>query len=142
MNPFGHYYGPQRHHWGRGKDEILATYTLVTPQGKSIAPAYNGNSETTMLALFGFEGAIPDEGQIKDITAFADGAVASDNEQGILTPFDGNNVKFKEAKADGIEENKLMNPVWSGLAGNLNNYVSKGSKAVFHIVKNQLKARQ
>ncbi|MBR3150311.1 MAG: hypothetical protein IKF64_09075 [Eubacterium sp.] len=142
MNPFGHYYGDQRHHWGRAKDQILATYTLITPQGKSIGPAYNGNGETAMLALFGFEGEEPDEAQMSDILAFADGAVATDNEAGALVPYYGDNVRIKEAKADGIEENKLMNPVWSGLAGNIKNYATKGVSAVTHIVKSQIKARK
>ena len=142
MNPFGHYYGEQRHHWGRAKDEILATYTMITPQGKSIGPAYNGNGETAMLALFGFEGEEPTKEQMADIIAFADGAVATDNEAGALTPFYGDNVRIKEAKADGIEENKLINPVWSGLAGNIKNYATKGTKAITHIVKSQIKSRK
>ncbi len=142
MNPFGHYYGNQRHHWGRAKDEILATYTMITPQGKSIGPAYNGNGETAMLALFGFSGSKPTDEQMSDIIAFADGAVATDNEAGVLTPFYGDNVRIKEAKADGIEENQLINSVWSGLAGNIKDYATKGSKAVFHIIKSQFKSRK
>jgi hypothetical protein len=39
MNPFGTYYGKQRHHFSRANDEILETYTLVAAQGKSIAPS-------------------------------------------------------------------------------------------------------
>ena len=142
MNPFGHYYGNQRHHWGRAKDEILATYTMITPQGKSIGPAYNGNGETAMLALFGFSGSEPTDEQMSDIIAFADGAVATDNEAGVLTPFYDDNVRIKEAKADGIEENQLINSVWSGLAGNIKDYATKGSKAVFHIIKSQFKSRK
>ena len=52
MNPFGTYYGNQRHHFSRGNDEILNTYTLVAAQGKSIAPSYNGSSETAMFGLY------------------------------------------------------------------------------------------
>ncbi len=142
MNPFGHYYGNQRHHWGRAKDEILATYTLVTPQGKSIGPAYNGNSETAMMAFFGINSDMPKDEQLADIIAFADGAVAAENESGILSPFYGDNVKFKTAQADGIDESKLKNPIFSGLAGNLKNYVTKGTKAIGHIVKSQVKAKK
>lgn len=142
MNPFGHYYGEQRHHWGRAKDEILATYTMITPQGKSIGPAYNGQGETAMLALFGFSGAEPTDEQMADIIAFADGAVATDNEAGVLTPFYGDNVRIKEAKADGIQEDKLINSVWSGLAGNIKDYATKGTKAITHIVKSQIKSRK
>ncbi|MBO7319737.1 MAG: glycosyl hydrolase family 57, partial [Clostridia bacterium] len=46
MNPFGTYYGKQRHRRGRAKDQDLDAYTLVAAQGKSIAPSYNGTSET------------------------------------------------------------------------------------------------
>lgn len=141
MNPFGTYYGPQRHHWGRAKDEILATYALVTPQGKSIAPSYNGNSETALLALAGFDGSMPGDEQLKDILAFADGAVALDNEDGLLTPFNDDNVKFKEARADGIDESKLISPIFSGITGNLKNYLTKGSRAIAHIIKEQIKAK-
>ncbi len=142
MNPFGHYYGNQRHHWGRAKDEILGTYTLVTPQGKSIAPAYNGNRETAMMAFFGINSDMPREEQLADILAFADGAVAAENESKILSPFCGDNVFFKTAKADGIDESKLKNPIMTGFAGNLKNYVTKGSKAITHIVKAQIKAKK
>ncbi len=141
MNPFGTYYGPQRHHWGRANDEILATYTLVTPQGKSLGPAYDGNSETAMLAIFAFDGAQPEGTQLEDILAFADGAVATDNEDGVLTPFYDDNVSFKEAKADSIDESKLKNPIMTGFAGNFKNYVTKGTKAIRHIIRAQRKAK-
>lgn len=142
MNPFGTYYGKQRHHWGRAKDEIFATYTLITPQGKSIAPAYNGNSETAMLGLFGFSGSRPNKKQLADILAFADGAVAADNEQGILTPFDGDNVVFKAAKTDAVEESKLKSPVLTGIGGNLGKYIVNGARAIGHIVFTQLKSKK
>jgi hypothetical protein len=141
MNPFGTYYGPQRHHWGRANDEILATYTLVTPQGKSLGPAYDGNSETAMLGIFAFDGSQPEGKQLEDILSFADGAVATDNEQGILTPFYDDNVSFKEAKADSIDESKLKNPIMTGFAGNFKNYVTKGTKAIRHIIRAQRKAK-
>ncbi|MBE6740790.1 MAG: glycosyl hydrolase family 57 [Ruminococcaceae bacterium] len=142
MSPFGTFYGPQRHHWGRANDEILATYTLVTPQGKSLAPAYNGNSETALMGIYAFSGAQPVGEQLEEILAFADGCVATDNDEGILTPFYDDNVKFKEAKADSIDESKLKNPIMTGFAGNFKNYVTKGSKAIRHIIKAQRKARK
>ena len=141
MSPFGTFYGPQRHHWGRANDEILATYTLVTPQGKSLAPAYNGNSETALMGIFAFSGAQPEGKQLEQMLAFADGAVATDNDEGILTPFYEDNVSFKEAKADSIDESKLKNPIMTGFAGNLKNYITKGSKAIHHIIKSQRKAK-
>lgn len=140
MNMFGTYYGKQRHHWSRANDEILATYTLVTPQGKSIAPSYNGNHEIAMMSLCGFEGTVPSDDAMTDVLAFADGAVVAKNESP-LQPFYDDNVKFKEAKADGIEESKLMNPVFSGIKGNIGKYVSLGAKAIGHILKEQIKSK-
>ncbi len=137
MNPFGTYYGKQRHHWGRAKDQILGTFTLITPQGKSIAPSYNGVSETSLLGLYTYGKEMPKE----DILSFADGAVVSAPEDSLLQPFYNDNVHFEKAKEDNIDENKLKSPIMTGIAGNLKNYAVKGSRAIFHIVKQQIKAR-
>ncbi len=137
MNMFGTYYGKQRHHRGRAKDEILDTYTLVTPQGKSIAPAYNGNSENAVMALFGYD----TENDFSEAVAFADGAVLTAPENSILQPYYGENVEFKEIKPQEAAEVKLRNPILNGLKGNLSKYITKGGKAIFHIVKAQIKAK-
>lgn len=141
MNPFGHYYGKQRHHWGRAKDEILDTYTLVTPQGKSIAPSYNGNAETAMLAIYGVKADVESDPQLKDINAFADGAVVSAPDGAAAQAFNGDNVIIKEASADGVNEKDLKNPIMTGIGGNIGNYITKGSRAIFHIIKEQHKAK-
>ena len=140
MNMFGTYYGKQRHHWSRSNGEIYDTYTLVTPQSKSIAPSYNGNRETAMLSLCAFEGNLPDKDSMSDILAFADGAVAADNSSP-LRPFYGDNVKFREAKTDGVLGNRLISPVLTGFKGNLTQYITKGAKAIGHIVLRQIKAK-
>ncbi len=142
MNPFGTYYGKQRHHWGRAKDEILETYTLVTPQGKSIAPSYNGTQETAMLALYPLCGNLPSEEELAEINAFSDGAVLSSPKDAALTPFESDNVIIKEASKDTVGEGDLKNPIATGLTGNLKNYITKGSKAIAHIVKRQIKANK
>lgn len=140
MNPFGHYYGSQRHHWGRGRDEILNVYTLVTPQGKSIAPAYNGVSETAFMALAPLSGDMPDESILSQLCGFADGAVISAPENSLLCAFYGDNVVINKAKETGEDGTKLRNPVFSGIKGNLSSYFTKGSKAIAHIIKSQIKA--
>lgn len=140
--PFGHFYGPQRHHWNRSKDKILQTYVLVTPQGKSIAPAYNGNHEVAMLALAGFSGDKPEGKLMKDICAFADGSVVLNSDDTMLSPFYEDNVTFKEAKADGIDEAKLRNPIFSGISGNVGKYITRGSRAISHIVSSQIKSKR
>lgn len=141
MNPFGTYYGKQRHHFGRAKDEILDTYVLVTPQGKSIAPSYNGNAETAMLAFYPLNGSEPDKMYVDEINAFSDGAVITAPEGGIISAFDGDNVTIKEASADGIDEKDLKSPILTGLAGNLGSYITKGARAIGHIIKEQIKAK-
>ena len=142
MNPFGTYYGKQRHHWSRAKDQIVDTYTLVTPQGKSIAPSYNGNAETAMLAFYAIDTPLPTDGELKEINAFADGSVAVAPEGAIVQAFSGDNVVIKEPNADGINEKDLKSPVLSGISGNLVNYITKGTKAISHIVMTQIKNRK
>ena len=140
MNPFGTYYGPQRHHWGRAKDQILNVYTLVAAQGKSIAPSYNGCSETALMALFPYDGKELTENQRGEICAFCDGGVVSGESQ-IAKAYEKDNVIFRKAKTDGIDEKDLKNPVLTGLNGNLFKYITRGPVAIGHIIISQLKSR-
>lgn len=141
MNPFGTYYGNQRHHFGRAHDEILGTYTLVAAQGKPLAPSYNGSSETALLGLYAFDGGTPNKSKLKEICAFADGCVAVSGDNSIASPFDGDNVKSKKSKADNKSEKDLKNPVMTGIYGNLKNYITKGAVAIGHIIFTQLKTK-
>ncbi len=141
MNLFGTYFGKQRHHWSRTKEQILETYTLITPQDKSIAPAYNGCSETALLGLFAFNGEDIPKDIMSDITGFADGSVVTSPENAILSPFYENNVTFKKTLVEDVDETKLKSPIMTGIAGNLGKYITKGSKAIGHIIKTQIKAR-
>lgn len=142
MNPFGTYYGKQRHHYGRAKDQILGVYTLVTPQGKSIAPSYNGSKETAIFGIFpmGEEGL--NAAEQEQICAFADGAVVSAPENGNAAAFTKDNITVKQGKADGINEKDLRSPVLTGLSGNLGKYITKGSRAIGHIIFTQIKNRE
>ncbi len=141
MNPYGTYYGKQRHHFGRAKDEILDTYTLVAAQGKSIAPSYNGSQETAIFGLYPMskDGISLDERN--EICAFADGSVITTNDNSIISPFSDDNVILHESKSDGINEKDLKNPVLTGFSGNLGKYVTNGAKAITHIIKTQIKAK-
>ncbi len=141
MNPFGTYYGKQRHHRGRAKDQVLDAYTLVAAQGKSIAPSYNGTSETAILGIFGFSGNVPEESLMKEICSFADGCVGVVSDESAVEIFDGDNVKIREYKKDNKSEKDLKNPVTTGLMGNLGEYIYKGVRGIGHIVWNQLKTR-
>ncbi len=142
MNMFGTYYGKQRHHWSRSKGEVLDAYTLVTPQAKSIAPSYNGNHETALLALFGYSKGNLNSEDLADVIAFADGSVVSAPENALLQPALEDNVSFKEVRVQSADETKLKNPMLTGISGNIGKYAYYGSKAIIHILKSQIKAKK
>lgn len=139
MNPFGTYYGKQRHHHGRAKDQILGVYTLVTPQGKSIAPSYNGSEETALLGIYPLSAKGLTQEEKEQICAFADGAVAVSCENEIAAPYLKDNVTVRKGKADGTKEKDLKSPVMTGINGNLGKYITKGSRAIGHIIWTQIK---
>lgn len=141
MNPFGTYYGKQRHHFGRAKDEILDTYTLVAAQGKSIAPSYNGSQETAMFGIYPMLCGKLTEEETEEICAFADGALLTAPENDVIAPFTKDNIVLKEISADGINEKDLKNPVLTGFSGNLGKYITNGARAVAHIITTQIKAK-
>ncbi len=141
MNPFGTYYGNQRHHFSRSKDQILDTYNLVAAQGKSIAPSYNGSEETALFGLYPMDRHGLSQVEKEEICAFADGALITTNEKSATQPFTCDNITVRDGNADGINEKDLKNPVLTGLSGNLGKYVTKGVKAIAHIVTTQIKAK-
>lgn len=141
MNPFGTYYGKQRHHFSRSKDEILDTYTLVAAQGKSIAPSYNGCSETAMFGLYPMTKDGLSDTEKTEICAFADGALITTNKNDLIAPFMKDNICLKESNADGIDEKDLKNPVLTGFSGNLGKYITRGTRAIAHIVRKQIKSK-
>ena len=139
MNPFGTYFGNQRHHPNRSGDRIPLTYTLIAPQGKSLAPSYNGSSERFILCLLPFDGNMPDKEKLDRLLAFSDGAFATGNDV-ILSPFDGENVTVH--KIDNKLENvKIRSPLMSGIKGNLGKYIFRGAKALTYILRRQKKAK-
>ena len=141
MNPFGTYYGKQRHHFGRAKDQILNVYTLVASQGKSIAPSYNGSTETAVFGIYPLsENGLTAE-EKTEICTFADGAVVTAPKDSDIQPFNGDNITVRESTTDGINEKDLKSPVLTGISGNLLNYITKGAKAIGHIILTQLKSR-
>ncbi len=143
MNPFGTYYGKQRNHFSRANGQVLDAYTLVAAQGKSIAPSYNGCSETAVTMLYAYEGDFDEQdSRIGEALAFADGAVISCGENEAVEPFLGDNVTFRKAQVDNISESKLKNPVMTGFMGNLKDYVVKGVRGIGHIVITQIKTRK
>lgn len=142
MNPFGTYFGKQRHHFSFSKNEIQNAYTLIAAQGKSIAPSYNGVSETSLNAFFGFDGETPNDNILKEINAFSDGCVAVSDESSLLQPFYGDNIKTQKAVSSTENPVKLRSPVLYGIKGNIGKYAVYGAKALGHIIKEQIKSRK
>ncbi|MCQ2462430.1 MAG: hypothetical protein MJ177_03365 [Clostridia bacterium] len=140
MNPFGTYYGRQRHHFSLSKNEIQNAYSLIAAQSKSLAPSYNGVSETAFNALFGFDGEMPDGEILENINAFSDGCVALADKNSILQPFYGDNITAA-APVSTAENVKLKSPVLYGIKGNLGKYIVYGAKALGHIIISQIKSR-
>ena len=140
MNPFGTFTGRQRHHPNRSGDRIPKTYTLIAPQGKSLAPSYNGSRERALLCLLPFAGEQPDEERLRDLLAFADGAYASGKDR-FLSPYAGENVWVRgAAKQSGAV--RVRSPLLGGLKGNLGKYVFYGAGALTYIVKKQRGAKK
>ena len=138
MNPFGTFYGPQRHHPNRSGDRIPKTFTLVAPQSKSLAPSYNGCRERAALCLCPFSGNLPDEATLADPLAFADGAYATGSDA-LLAPFSGDNICVHTG--GGPVNEKIRSPLMTGIRGNLWKYVVYGFRAVSYIIRRQRKAK-
>ena len=139
LNPFGTFYGPQRRHPNRSGDRIPDTYTLIAPQGKSLAPAYNGARERTVMCISAYNGEMPPEETLRDLLAFADGAYAAGSD-GILSAAGCDNVWLKPADAAG--DVKMRSPLFTGIKGNLGKYVVRGVRAVAYIAKTQHNAKK
>lgn len=139
LNPFGTFFGKQRHHQNRSGDRIPLTYTLIAPQGKSLAPAYNGSRETAVMCILPFEGNLPEKGALGELIAFADGAYVT-GKSGGLSPFCGDNVTLNCADSR-LENAKIHSPLLSGIKGNLGKYVVRGARAISYIVRRQRGAK-
>ena len=76
------------------------------------------------------------------VTAVSDGAVAVAPEGAEVSLFLKDNITVREGTADGINEKDLKSPVMTGISGNLFNYITKGAKAIGHIIFTQIKAKK
>lgn len=139
MNPFGTFFGSQRHHPNRSNDRIPLTYTLIAPQGKSLAPSYNGSRERAVMCLLPFEGSEPAKEELEALLAFADGSFAEGSD-GLLSVYEGENISVHSA-GENLENVKIHSPLLSGIKGNLGRYIVRGAKAVGYIVRRQRSAR-
>ena len=139
MNPFGTFHGRQRHHPNRSGDRIPLTYTLIAPQGKSLAPSYNGSRERAVLCLLPFVGDLPDDGRLQDLLAFADGAYVTGKDR-FLSPFDGENVWVRGAEKQPAT-GRVRSPLLGGVEGSFGRYAFRGARAIAYIVRRQRGAK-
>lgn len=77
LNPFGTYYGKQRHHATHGNALGAKVAVYAAPQFFPLAPSYNGAEETFLLAFFPFEKE-PDAKIIEQAIGFCEGNIAAD----------------------------------------------------------------
>jgi hypothetical protein len=75
FNPFGTYFGRQRHHktYSGGFAQKLAV--AASPYHRSLAPAYNGVRTGFLLGIFPFRGKMPESDTFDRVKAFCDGGV-------------------------------------------------------------------
>ena len=114
LNPFGTYFGAQRHYPTRGNGCVMALYNATMPQARSLAPAYNGARERG-VQLFVSAPASEDEVSKRECNAFADGAVRL-AESGGVHVFSGDNVTLHEAKKKTEQQEKLKAVTSSGMS--------------------------
>lgn len=106
MNPFGTYFGPQRHYPSRGNGSSMELYLAAAPQARSLAPAYNGAYEQSIQAIFPLTGPEPDGETARLARAIADGAAPLDG-PGPVHPFQGDNVRLHEAVGNAVSPKEL-----------------------------------
>lgn len=142
LNPFGTYFGKQRDHFSSSGNRIQNAYTLIAAQGKSLAPAYNGVSETSWNALFGSAGTLPEGDTLKSMIRFADGCVLTADENSVIQPFYGDNVQTQKAVVTKDDPVRMKSPVLYGIKGNLGKYAVYGTKALSYIIKKQTESKK
>lgn len=140
MNPFGTYAGPQRHHPNRSGERIPKTYTMIAPQGKSLAPSYNGSRETALHCIAPFSGKFPEEQSLQRHLAFADGAYVTGT-AGPLSPFREDNIQL-HPPGEIQTKIKMHSPVLTGFGGHPLRFIYRGVRAITYILLRQKQANK
>lgn len=119
MNPFGTFYGKQRKYVTRSNGSAAEAFTVVSPQSRSLAPAYNGAEVFFSFAFLCYDGLYPDEKILNCVNGFSEGCAAVDGQSDDVAVFRGDNVKFKDVSEVKTDDNKLKSVILSGAdAGN------------------------
>lgn len=129
MNPFGTYFGRQRHHKTYTGGIAQKLMVAASPYHRSLAPAYNGVSCNFILALFPFNGGLSEQ-VIEQIQAFSNGGTCFELPNDIVCEKIKENVNIYE------KENEL--PVTSENYRSLSEGISFGLK--FKVFLNVIKS--
>lgn len=150
MNPFGTYFGKQRHYPTRGNGSMNDMYVLTMPQARSLAPSYNGVHETAIMAFYGDAAAdknlskeveIPVNKVLYDeMVSFADGVVVVNGEDALVQAFTDDNVTFQDAKLKPAPK-KLKGAASAGTGSRLQ-LPKAGLRLISNILKSQKKAKK
>ncbi|MDR1805570.1 MAG: hypothetical protein LBQ80_02195 [Clostridium sp.] len=142
LNPFGTYYGPQRNYPSRGNGAVGQAFVMVTPQSRSLAPAYNGAQESAVMALFAFEGLLPQGKAFDELLAFADGAVllAPQASPARAPKPEEDNVSFPAITYDNTKEDELKSVVVSGVLPGKLQMAKIAVRSFWNIISHQIRA--
>lgn len=133
INPYGHYFGSQRHYPSECGGLITTIYNLTMPQATSLAPSYNGAMEEAIQLL------VPrgvEKVNFDDILSFADGAIASYHENGNVTCDEDDHVRTHS-----YEESKNTRLKKTHSNGNSSLLVSSAYKLLRHIKRTRRKVK-
>jgi hypothetical protein len=74
-NPFGTYYGSQRHHRTYKGGLAQKLVVAASPYHRSLAPAFNGCKTNFLLALFPYQKSKIDDKTVNNVKSFCDGGL-------------------------------------------------------------------
>lgn len=142
LNPFGTYYGKQRVYPSRSNGGTAESFLVVSPQSRSIAPAYNGVEQWFSGALFAYDGLEPQEEILNEIIGFSEGSALSNGKDKNVMPFSSDNVSFKAIEKNVISDKQLKSVIVSGAKKDKFDMLKTGAKVFSNILISQIKTRK
>jgi hypothetical protein len=104
INPFGTFFGRQRHYPSRGNGCMDEIYSIAAPQARSLAPSYNGAEERSVSALKAV--SRDDFGAVSSgLAALADGCAAYGS--GDVSPCCADNVILHPSAVSSVDASQL-----------------------------------
>ncbi|MCL2531424.1 MAG: hypothetical protein FWE40_04635, partial [Oscillospiraceae bacterium] len=141
LAPFGTYHGPQRKHPSRGGGSLMDAYTIVAPQSRSLAPAYNGVQESAVMGLFAYDGLRPQGEQLAEVCAIADGAVLHVPADSPVFPRPAEEDYVAFAPAQEHKAKKPKSVIFSGALPSPGRMARVGLRALRNIKRAQRRAK-